>query len=330
MNLPIQIKVILAGMLSLMPPGKSVYSRIAIDNCDAVCQSKNICEAPGVLCAAPTFSQIIFDEKMDNAIKNGMNDSELEVFEEIARNASYTRAENYEEGLTRYVTIAQAIYETSQEMAWVNTDKDCKAKCTNPALYSDSADCRECSKQHPWMGSVRELQGALLTVMYGESGFRRDIHSGQGTLARGDCKWQNRLTGKPVPPNSKGGIPVPGSCRSVCLAQINIGSDVKYGFKADDLVGLDLQSTKNCAKVATYALSATRKLCSGPLSDYRGDWAKGMFSAYGTGGSCKAFVGTGESLREAPWPATRAGWFWNFMKHPKTLDESVVTTLSSL
>ena len=331
-NLPPQAQTILAGMIRLMPPGKSVYSRTSLDICDDKCQNTKICELPTLLCAPPAFSQEIFESKLARIVRSELNNFEWMALESKMRLASFTRPETYEEGLKRYAVIAQAIMEIAQDMAWSTGSEICRKECTKlvNAFYRAglTEKCKKCVKAHPWMGSSRELQAALIAVMYGESGFRQDIHAGIGAFSKGDCQWRDKTTQKRVSAFAKNASPVPGTCRSVCLAQINIGSEERWGYRAADLVGTDLASTKRCAYVSARILAASRQKCSGPSSDYKGtDWARAMLSAYGTGGHCRAMTGTGGTLREADWTAKRSAWFWNLIKHPADLDEKAKTVL---
>lgn len=298
-NLVISAQIILAGMLSFMPPGKSVFSRTVVDSCDLQCQSKNICEDPSILCAPPQFN------------------SEL---------GKYTRAENYDEGLRRYSVIAQAISEVSEEMSWETSSQACISMCSR-GEYGDL--CKPCLAEHPWKWSSKELQAALVVVMYGESGFRQDIHSGIGSMSKGYCEWRDQTTHKKVAAGAPNSAPVAGTCKSYCLAQINMGTPegVKFGYRGQNLVGTDLESTKRCATAATKVLVHSRKMCTDPLVGFTGDWATGMFSAYGSGNSCKVMTGTAGTLKEAAWPAERATKFRNLLKHPRSLTDIQKTLL---
>ena len=75
-------KVILAFMLSLMAPGKSIYSQVEVAE-----NSPAVCDDPTILCDAPKFSE---------------------------RRGGWYRAETYEEGLVRYWTIARAVYKATE------------------------------------------------------------------------------------------------------------------------------------------------------------------------------------------------------------------------
>ncbi len=90
-------------------------------------------------------------------------------------------AETWEQGLLRYGTIAQSVVKVTGDDEW--------------------------------------LRRVVLTMLYYESGFRRDIHSGVGDYARGDGK------------------------RSWCLGQIFLGRRSKRGRS---LVGVDQAATDRC------------------------------------------------------------------------------------
>ncbi len=81
-----------------------------------------------------------------------------------------------------------------------------------------------------------------LTVIFHESGFREDVHSGLGRWARG------------------GGT-------DHCLGQIHAGSSGyflrRYGWTLDDLVGTDSTSTKRCVTIVRDMLRMAIKKCDG-------------------------------------------------------------------
>lgn len=267
---------ILAAMISIIPPGKSVHSRIKLDYCDTDCQEQKVCTLPSILCAPPKFSPEIYNNLYNHNLFLFLSKEEQDVYNLSTKWQSYTVAETYEEGLKRYKTIAIAV-----ERVVKNSDF--------------------------WPGNKKELQDSLITVMGFESGFREDIHAGRGPLGRGDCKWKNKVN-RSVKAFTKGATPVMDTCRSVCLGQINIGGEVRFGYRASDLVGSDLASTTRCVEVSGRMLAKSRNMCSGK-TDYRGDWVSGMFSAYGTGSRCQALTGTGATLAHAWWPKARANKF---------------------
>lgn len=308
-------QMILAAMLSLTPPGKSVYSRTTIQICDAECQTRRVCEDSSMLCDRPKFDQDVFAIFVKKSL--GINSDEMRLH-------SFTRTENYEEGLLRYGIITEAIRQVSSELAWGNSSKSCQDSCKNFANYDQ---CKLCISSHPWTGTSAQLALALVVVLHEESGYRKDVHTGVGIHSRGDCEWRDTTTHRPAVAFAKGAAPVAGSCRSVCLGQINIGTGVKFGYKAEDLVGEDFDSTKRCVIASAKTLANARKTCSGALSDYQGDWAQGMFGVYGTGDRCRPMVGTGGTLREADWPKKRAQKFWTLMKQTPGLNEKAKRVL---
>jgi hypothetical protein len=137
---------------------------------------------------------------------------------------AYTVAESYADGLRRYQDIADQLHAVVY---------DPRAKWTTP-------------KNRLWK--------EVITVAYHESGFRRDVHSGIGVAARGDCKW----TGK-----GKERRRVPGSCKSHCLAQVMYYAGLRSvnGWKANELTGLDKESTRRCLYVAATYLDRANSFC---------------------------------------------------------------------
>lgn len=125
-----------------------------------------------------------------------------------AHHAAYVRPETWGEGLARYWTIAQAVEQIAKP---------------------DS------------------LQAVILTAIYHESGFRRDVHSGIGGWSRGD-------RGK-----------------SWCLGQIMLGESgtrrVTEGWTARELVGIDADSTNRCLTVVARYAAASIAACQGMAAD---------------------------------------------------------------
>jgi len=293
-------QVILASALSLMTPGKSVYSRVTIDDCDETCQKTPICNEPTLLCAAPEYS---------NSLK------------------AWTVPESYNEGLKRYKTIAEAGANVSEKMTYSN--------CVNLCTPNDITCKKNCESSSPWKWETKQLALMLLVIAKHEGGLRRDVHSGIGGAAKGDCKWKDKRTGKPAAPFSKGAIVISGSCRSVCLEQINIGNGTTAeGWTAKDLVGIDLASTERCFTVGARYLAQHRSMCTNYWAKPTGDWAKATFAAYGSGRSCMIYarntdgsviyndVGGKLIPVEAKWPGQRAQDFWTLYKNPKSLDDT--------
>ncbi len=112
--------------------------------------------------------------------------SAVPVEDNIICNTEYTpgcRRETKEEGHERYKVIAQVIAEVS--------------------------------------GGQSDLALKILTIVYHESGFRRDVHSGKGKFARGDLG------------------------RSCGLGQRNLGlSRTRRGLSCYDLVGVNIEATR--------------------------------------------------------------------------------------
>jgi len=97
----------------------------------------------------------------------------------------------------------------------------------------------------------------LLAFVHAESGMRADVHSGIGHAAAGDCDWR----GEPGKRER-----VPGSCRSWCLTQIQVGpmrsNATVHGHTAKELVGLDLAATVRCLDVATSIIDRAYQYCA--------------------------------------------------------------------
>ena len=213
-------QAVLASMLFILAPGQSPYSLVKVDACDAQCQKTPLCKpASKLLCRPPFWS---------------------------GHHKSFVRMENYQEGLERYATVAKVVAALSESMAWEKIP-GCK-----PYGKTDDFQCKLLRQARPWTGPSAELRRILLASMYRESGFRRDIHSGVGPMARGDCKTDAH------------GQRIPGSCRSHCLGQVLIdrrkGTPVD-GFMPDDLVGVDLPATGRCITATIRELSQARSHC---------------------------------------------------------------------
>lgn len=333
------VEMIFAAIISIVAPGQSIYSQVSIDYCDEICQVKPLCNNDSDWkCKPPKFNNSIYTKK-------------LEAYSpKEAKARSYTRPETYEEGIVRYSIIAQAISDVSENYAL----NSCKQKCENEQCHQN------CMKSALWKGSRKELALMIATVASQESGFRADVHGGTGSAGRGDCKYQY-ADGTPAQPFAKGASPIPGTCKSVCLGQINIGNGTTaQGWKAADLVGVDLESTKRCFTVVAQNLARSRAYCN-RLSG--GDWAKGTFAAYGSGSSCtisqkrqisisgirttqyaykvkedgkiKIVWGVvppdnaiSKSPAEAAWPSVRSKIFWDQMTHTKSLSDKNKSLLS--
>lgn len=267
-------QVILAAMLFLQPPGKSIYSRVEVEADSAPAIMAEIdgtkafrllrdgeepptqCLQPGnVACSKPAARDVSH---------NGVN---LRV--------AYVRSETYDEGVVRYATIAQAISQELDEGAW-----------TFPAGQS-------------WR--------FLVTIAYHESGFRRDIHSGYGSAALGDCKWQGEI-GK-----SKR---LKNSCRSHGLFQTLFDPPQRrkiLGFRGRDIVGTSVERTRRQVRVALSHLDRLHTYCSfhGPKP-----YKACVLASYGGGVSV-----TDPRIRR------RVGTFDKIGRAPSALSEHVATLL---
>jgi hypothetical protein len=114
---------------------------------------------------------------------------------------------------------------------------------------------------------ARDLAFAVMTLMYNESRFALDVHSGERLGDRG---------------------------RASCLAQIH-----KSGLVPRDewevLTGVDLESTRRCARAAIRLLGAQYRRCAAGSPSTRQAIAR-AFAAYASGSSC---VPTSSSLKRA-------------------------------
>lgn len=321
---------ILMHMVNLNGPGKSVYSQVLLDRCDEVCQQTLLCNNPADWrCTKPKFDKETYEDNL----------TELQIrfpkekFEDLAKEAkelSFTRPETYEESLARYITIAQAATDVSNELTRSKfPDKKLFDECKDSLKYIYASDdqipkkCLAIKKQRPWRWSSNDLRLMIITVVKYESGFRRDVHSGHGPASRGDCEWRDSLTHKWAEPGAKGAYKIKGSCKSVCLGQINLGSKAGgttiNGWGAEDLVGIDYESTKRCFTAIGHTLAAQRNRCTGFYAAKTSDWALATFTGYGTGGKCSI---------PHQWPGQRSTTFWKMRKHPAPDNQKVLSFLN--
>lgn len=212
---------ILAGLLFLTPPGKTMHSQVVVPE-----ESPAPCVEPSLLCRAPRY---------------------------CPHHEAWTVAEDWERGAGRYVTIARAMLAVVRE-------------------------------KRTWLFPPGRLLPFLQTTAFHESGFRRDIHSGIGYLARGDCKW--------IVVNGHK-VKVEGSCLSNCLVQVLVppGKTV-YGFTGDELVGVSFERTKRCLSVGMHILELAAAACErwdearqrhpdSPLAHNAGAFEACVFARYG-------------------------------------------------
>ena len=259
------VSMILATLLSLMTPGNTVFSQTNIPICDEQCQQTKLCDNENYWqCKKPVFSKELYLEYTKQ-----FDDNE-------ARIRSFTRPETYDEGLVRYLIIAEAIDNVSKKVTLNSCRNDC----------GDSVECKhDCNTSAIWSWKQKDLALMMSVSANQESGFRSDVQGGTGDYGRGDCQWKY-ADGSYAPPFAKKAVPVKDTCMSVCLGQIRIGkSSTINDWKADDLIGIDLTSTEKCMTVVATYLAKSRTLCT-KWNKTEGDWVKATFSAYGSGTSC--------------------------------------------
>ena len=301
------LEALIAMMISLIPPGYSMYSQVPITHCDEACQQTKLCDDPSKWkCRTPQLSRSRQHElATDYAQATGKSYEEAMAY---AKPYSYTRAETYEEGLARYYVIARAARAVS-----LKTNRNyCKAQCNKITEKKEAFAChKKCLRSSNWRWSRKELEYLILTVLKLESGYRADVHGGVPPKGRGDCVWKKK--GKRAAAWSKGAMPVISTCKSVCLGQINLGQNgkVKYlnqYWYADDLVGIDYTSTEQCLTAVGKYLARSRLWCTSRLAPITNDWAAATLSMYGTGRVC-------DSKKLMP----RSGVFWKKFNHPVAL-----------
>ncbi len=283
---------ILVSMLKMLMPGHSLYSQVPISVCDETCQNVPLCNNPADWrCVNPIFDKDLYEKYLE------------EFTDEEAKIRSFTRPETFEEGFVRYAIIATAAAEISEKTTRhlckkqcdiANSDayglcssqtEDILKQCHDDAQNQSSVCHNQCVTDAPWLWSRKESIYMNLTAAKEESGFRADVHGGTGPAGKGDCKWAYE-DGRPAPPWSKNAHRIPGSCKSVCLGQINIGTGaiMPWGWTADDLIGVDLASTERCFTVITKIMSLSKNQCIHTQGNK--EIAKATFAAYGSGSSC--------------------------------------------
>jgi hypothetical protein len=254
---------ILAAMLFLQAPGKSAYSRVSVDEKSgpSVISSVNGVTAYSLLedgAEQPTQCQ---QEGNIACSKPALRDV---TYNGKRVKTAWQRIETYDEGLQRYALIAKSMEEVLESQKW-----------NFPAGRS-------------WR--------YLVTIAFHESGFRRDVHSGLGSAALGDCAWRKTEKGKSL---------IPGSCRSHGLFQFlfrDPKTTVLYGYRSKHVIGLDEGATKRAAMVAVRHLDRMYHYCR-----YRGPrpFAACIFATYGGVSATKdpriqARLRTFGKLRHAP------------------------------
>jgi hypothetical protein len=308
------VQQLLAIMLSVLQPGQTMYSQIPIDYCDDNCQKTPLCDGSDWKCKPPRYDSVIYEDTVEKLVARGYSLEEASV---KAKPLSYTRPETYKEGLVRYVVIAKSVADASLNA----TAGLCSNKCSSLDDLSQKV-CRDsCALTAIWSGDRNDLALAMLTVTKYESGWRADVHGGVTPAGRGDCNFRYP-DGRWARPRAKGASLVRGTCRSVCLGQINLGKGyvtyMRKAYRANDLVGIDYASTSRCMSIVARNLSSSRSFCSSWYSGNHSNWAGAMFSKYGSGNSC-----------DVPRLLGRSNTFRYFkLNMSATLDPNVLATLS--
>lgn len=200
----------------------------------------------------------------DNPLKAACSESPKPSWSPLY--GSFVRQESRDEGLRRYLEIARSIEKVA-------------AEATKPTLVDEV----EQAAMWPW--AAEDLSRALATIAFHESGYRRDVQTGVGRSALGDCGYWNAKGQKVSAEEGK----VTGAqylCRSVCLVQINTGglAGTRYGMTGKDLVGLDRAAIEKCFAAGARAFSNARGRCAPTRT---ADWFRKAIASYGTGKACE-------------------------------------------
>lgn len=317
------VEALLAGMISIMPPGFSMYSQVPIAYCDEHCQETKLCDDPSKWrCRKPRLDYVVWQDMTTDLVDN-LN-MPFEEAREKAKFISYTRPETYDEGLVRYVIIATTLWDESLRM----NQPYCKSQCNQQKFENEKehyACHKSCRKASSWRWSRKELAWLTMVVYGKESGFRADVHGGVTPQGLGDCTWKRK--GRWAKAASPGAHPILSTCRSFCLGQANVGRRgyVTYNgnrWSGFDLVGIDYESTKRCTTIAMRNLSRARLYCTGRLAPIATDWAAATLSGYGTGGSIAAGGCSSKRLTK------RSATFWRQYNHPRDLTDKVKVRLA--
>jgi hypothetical protein len=225
---------LLAGIVSLAPPGQSAYSVVALAACG------------------------------DNPLKAACDVDPRPVWSPLY--GAFVRQENRKEALERFLSIAKAI-----------------EKVATDATKPTQVDGAEVPALWPW--SADDLGRALATIAYHESGYRRDVQTGIGKNALGDCGYWG-AKGQKVGAEEARATGAQYLCRSVCLVQINMGGlqGTRYGLTGKDLVGLDKAALEKCFSAGAQAFSRARGRCAPQRS---AGWFAKAIASYGTGKACE-------------------------------------------
>ncbi|MEZ4310145.1 MAG: hypothetical protein R3F14_19055 [Polyangiaceae bacterium] len=222
----------------------------------------------GILALAPPgqspYSVVPVAACGDNPLKPACEETPKPVWSPLY--SAYVRQENREEALRRYHEIARAI----ESVASAATKPTTTDGVEEPALW-------------PW--SADDLARALTTIAYHESGYRRDVQTGIGRSALGDCGyWGSK--GQKLGAEEARATSAQYLCRSVCLVQINTGglSGKRYGVLGKDMVGLDRASLERCFSAGARAFSNARARCAQEKTE---GWFRKSIASYGTGKACE-------------------------------------------
>jgi len=217
-------QTILAALIFLQAPGKSIYSRVEVSEGSAFAVLGDVNKS--------TAFKLLQDDEIPNQCKQQGNvacskPSLLDVsYNGTNIRTAWQRTETYDEGVLRYATIAKSIH----------------AELTDP--------------DRGWSFPVGQSWRFLVTIAYHESGFRRDIHSGLGSAALGDCDW----TG----PRGKRKR-VKGSCRSHGLFQTLFDHPSRKrikGYLARQIVGTSAERTRRQVFIAATHLDRLHAYCT--------------------------------------------------------------------
>lgn len=217
-------KLILATMLFLQAPGKSTYSKVWAEEGSAPSFLSNINSNTAYTLEAPGVERPLQCSQSGNVACSFPELAEV-VFNGFVIDMQWQRVETYDEGVHRYALIARSMEEVLREGEW-----------TFPVGQS-------------WR--------YLLVIALHESGFRRDVHSGLGSKALGDCKYRKIAKGKEVL--------IPGSCRSYGLFQAlfsDPASTKLFGYRPKELVGVSEEATKRSVEVALKHLERAYARCA--------------------------------------------------------------------
>lgn len=341
-----KVLTLVSEMIYMIGPGNSHYSRVMLPYCDEKCQEERLCDSPNLKCKEPEFEEWHYNKLIEN-YKLRFGEAFDEAMEKDAKKRSFSRVETTEEGLLRYLTIAQAAFEVSRELTMNSADRELYKECKLWIKRPDGTECTNLRKRKPWKWRGDELTFLLIALAKHEGSFRRDVHSGDDEFARGDCGYYK--DGKRVSSKDPEAERI---CRSVCLMQIKLDvlpngtQKTIYGYSADDLVGTDLASTKRCFTVGARYLAKQRGWCGLKLSGKhdRSDWAANTFAAYGTGGICAPYKKSKSKKidknglvllnqkkpQKEVWPKNRSNTFWtafNKRRPLKSADKEIIKNL---